>query len=62
MDNFQPLLLNDAHDGVDWKNHGVTLEQIMNRQMRSAKGSQKVWEETEKIIQKNVEKQNIIKE
>ncbi len=62
MDNFQPLLLNDANDGVDWKNHGVTLEQIMNRQMRSAKGSQKVWEETEKIIQKNVEKQNIIKE
>jgi putative hydrolase of HD superfamily len=62
MDNFQPLLLNDANDGVDWKNHGVTLEQIMNRQMRSAKGSQKVWEETEKIIQKNVAKQNIIKE
>jgi putative hydrolase of HD superfamily len=62
MDNFQPLLLNDANDGVDWKNHGVTLEQIMNRQMRSAKGSQKVWEETEKIIQKNVKKQNIIKE
>ena len=62
MDNFQPLLLNDANDGVDWKNHGVTLDQIMNRQMRSAKGSQKVWEETEKIIQKNVEKQNIIKE
>jgi hypothetical protein len=34
----------------------------MNRQMRSAKGFQKVWEETKKIIQKNVEKQNIIKE
>ncbi len=62
MDNFQPLLLNDANDGIDWKKHGVTLDQIMKRQMRSAKGSQKVWEETEKIIQKNVEKQNIIKE
>ena len=61
MDNFQPLLLNDANDGVDWKSHGVTLEQIMNRQMRSAQGSLKVWEETQKIIQKNVEKENIIK-
>ena len=61
MDNFQPLLLNDVNDGVDWKSHGVTLEQIVKRQERSALGSNKIWEETKKIIQKNVEKGNIIK-
>ena len=61
MDNFQPLLLNDVNDGVDWKSHGVTLEQIVKRQERSALGSNEIWEETKKIIQKNVEKGNIIK-
>lgn len=59
MDNFQPLLLNDVNDGVDWKNHGVTLEQITKRQERSALGSTAIWEETQKIIQKNLEKGNI---
>jgi putative hydrolase of HD superfamily len=59
MDNFQPLLLNDVNEGKDWKLHGVTLEQVMNRQKRSAEGSLDIWEETYKIIKKNVEKGNI---
>ena len=59
MDNFQPLLLNDANNGVDWKNHGVTLEQVVKRQERSALGSAQIWEETKKIIDKNVKNGNI---
>ena len=31
MDNFQPLLLNNANDGGDWKEHQVTKTQIMGR-------------------------------
>lgn len=62
MDNFQPLLLNDANNGEDWRLHGVTMEQIMNRQKRSAEGSKTIWEETYKIIEKNLEKGNIKKD
>ncbi len=59
MDNFQPLLLNNSNDGGDWRAHDVRLEQIMNRQELTAFGSQKIWEETQKIIQENVKKGNI---
>ncbi|MBR2448157.1 MAG: HD domain-containing protein [Clostridia bacterium] len=62
MDNFQPLLLNDINNGEDWRLHGVTMEQIMNRQKRSAEGSNTIWEETYKIIEKNLEKGNIKKD
>lgn len=62
MDNFQPLLLNDINNGEDWRLHGVTMEQIMNRQKRSAQGSKTIWEETYKIIEKNLEKGNIKKD
>lgn len=62
MDNFQPLLLNDVNNGEDWRLHGVTMEQIMNRQKRSAEGSKAIWEETYKIIEKNLEKGNIKKD
>ena len=62
MDNFQPLLLNDVNNGEDWRLHGVTVEQIMNRQKRSAEGSKTIWEETYKIIEKNLEKGNIKKD
>lgn len=62
MDNFQPLLLNDVNNGEDWRLHGVTMEQIMNRQKRSAEGSNTIWEETYKIIEKNLKKGNIKKD
>ena len=62
MDNFQPLLLNDVNNGEDWRLHGVTMGQIMNRQKRSAEGSKTIWEETYKIIEKNLEKGNIKKD
>lgn len=61
MDNFQPLLLNDSNNGGDWRAHNVRLEQIINRQKLTALGSQKIWEETQKIIQENVKKGNIKK-
>ncbi len=59
MDNFQPLLLNDFNNGGDWRAHGVTISQIMNRQKGTIPGSRLLWEETQKIIERNVEKGNI---
>ena len=54
MDNLQPLLLNDANDGGDWKAHGVTAEQVYARQSRTRLGSEKLYEITDQILQKHV--------
>ena len=54
MDNFQPLLLNDSNDGGDWKGHEVGISQVMKRQMKTALGSEVVWQYAKGIIEKNV--------
>ena len=59
MDNFQPLLLNDSNDGWDWVGHNVSKSQVVGRQGKSALGSQEIWEYTEKLINKNVERGHI---
>ena len=56
MDNFQPLLLNNSNDGGDWRAHGVTAEQVYGRQTKTKLGSEKLFEVTEQIIQKHIEK------
>lgn len=56
MDNLQPLLLNDSNNGRDWLNHDVNSERVYARQMRTKPGSEKLFEVSEKIIRKNVEK------
>lgn len=59
MDNFQPLLLNDSNNGADWRLHGVKKTQVVNRQIKSNLGSSAVWEYTQSLIEKNVQKGNI---
>ncbi|MBQ4053344.1 MAG: HD domain-containing protein [Clostridia bacterium] len=59
MDNFQPLLLNDSNDGGDWRQHGVNKTQVTNRQRRTKAGSEEIWQYTQTLIEKNVEKGNI---
>ena len=59
MDNFQPLLLNDSNNGADWRLHGVKTTQVVNRQIKSNLGSSAVWEYTQSLIEKNVQKGNI---
>lgn len=56
MDNFQPLLLNNSNDGGDWRAHSVTAEQVYGRQTKTKLGSEKLFEVTEQIIQKHIEK------
>ena len=60
MDNFQPFLLNNSNDGDSWREHSVTYSRIYNRQIRSKKGSEYVWNYTEKMIDENIRKGNII--
>ena len=59
MDNLQPLILNDSNDGGDWKDHGVKAEQVYARQSRTKEGSEKLYEVTDRIIKKHIEKGNL---
>lgn len=44
MDNIQPVMLNAATDGKAWEEHGVYLDQILNRNRNTAKGSETLWD------------------
>lgn len=59
MDNLQPLLLNNSNNGDDWKEHGVTAEQIYGRQSKTREGSEKLFALADKLIRENIEKGNI---
>ena len=61
-DNFQPLLLTDANDGLDWRAHQVCKRQVMGRQEKSKLGSQLLWEYSKTLVEKNVQKGNIKKD
>ena len=55
MDNFQPLLLNNANDGGDWRAHRVSRSQVWGRQAKTELGS----EYTRELIEENIRKKNI---
>ena len=60
MDNFQPVILNDASKGKSWAEKGVHLSQILKRNARTGEGSEELWKYSyEKLIMPNVKKGNI---
>lgn len=59
MDNLQPLILNNSNDGGDWKEHGVTAEQVYGRQSRTKLGSEKLFEVTDDIIREHIKRGSI---
>ena len=61
MDNLQPLLLNDSNEGGDWKEHDVSATTVYGRQNKTALGSRKLFEVTDQILQKHIEKGNLKK-
>lgn len=56
MDNFQPLLLNNSNDGMDWTSHDISASQVYGRQNRSRPGSEKLFQITDQIIKENIQK------
>jgi putative hydrolase of HD superfamily len=55
LDNFQPMMLNDATGGKAWKEHEVRLSQVMKRQETTGDGSQELWEYARRhFLEKNV--------
>lgn len=59
LDNFQPLMLNDALDGKSWKEHKVKKSQIYSRNAKTMEGSEKIWEYMQDLVQKNIDRGNI---
>ena len=61
LDNVQPVMQNDASGGKDWREKGIRLSQAIERQKRTARGSQILWDEVSKpMIQKNIDAGNIV--
>ena len=61
MDSLQPLLLNDKTEGRDWRSHGVRMAQVIKRQEPGRLGSEKIWEFSKALIERNTEEGKILK-
>lgn len=59
LDNVQPILLNDATNGLSWREHEVKQSQVRNRNKRTHEGSEELWSYISDIIENNVKKGNL---
>ena len=59
LDNFQPLLLNDASGGIRWVEHQVKKAQIYKRNDKIEATSKPIWECMKQVIEENISKGNI---
>ena len=63
MDNIQPAMLNNSTDGRVWKERGVRLSQILERNKNTPDGSEVLWDYSlNNFIRPNVEKGRIIED
>lgn len=61
MDNFQPMMLNDATDGKAWMEHEVAISKILKRNEPTPRGSEELWKYgKENYIEKHVRLGHII--
>ena len=59
MDNLQPLILNDSNDGGDWREHGVSIHQVMGRQVSTRKGSETLFNYIAERLKVHAERGNL---
>ncbi|MGC4018287.1 MAG: HD domain-containing protein [Muricomes sp.] len=59
LDNFQPLLLNDAAGGKSWAEHGIGKSQIYKRNEKIESTSEDIWKCMQNIVEKNIQKGNV---
>lgn len=61
LDNFQPMMLNDATNGIAWEEHEVAVSKILKRNERTPRGSKELWDYArENFVEKNVSLGHII--
>ncbi len=56
VDRLQPIMHNYATQGRAWREHGVTVDQVIARNKHIAEGSPELWKFTEQMINTAVEK------
>lgn len=59
LDNFQPMLLNDASGGISWVEHGVKKSQIYKRNEKIEETSKIIWKKMQEIVEKNIALGNV---
>lgn len=59
LDNFQPLLLNDASGGISWSEHSVKKSQIYKRNEKIEETSKVIWKKMQETVAKNIGLGNI---
>ncbi len=60
LDRMQPVLLNDAANGLAWREHNVRKEQVYKKNEHTKEGSTQLWDYMQKIIEKNKLDGNLI--
>lgn len=56
LDRFQPLLMNDASNGISWKEHQIHRDQVESRQQKTKEGSETLYQKALQIIACNAGK------
>lgn len=59
LDHVQPLLLNDASDGLSWREHGIFKSQVLRRNEKTGDGSAALWEYAKTLIDKHADIGNL---
>lgn len=62
LDNFQPLLLNDAAGGISWTEHQVKKSQIYKRNERIEETSATIWKCMQDKIDKHIQAGHVLDE
>ncbi len=61
LDSVQPLMLNDASNGLAWREHQVAASKVRDRAERKIRpGSERLYQMVMEIIDENVKKGNLI--
>lgn len=60
MDNLQPLLLNNANEGGDWRLHQVQAKDVYERQKKTREGSEVLYAITDQILQRHIREGNLL--
>ena len=59
LDRIQPVLLNDATEGRAWREHDVSIDQIMSKNEYTSQGSDVLWDYIQEVFENNIKKGNI---
>lgn len=50
LDRMQPMLLNYSRQGISWREHGVSFDEVHSRNEHIGEGSEALWECMENVI------------